>query len=142
MKHLPSPILFLALLGFLSLSACRKEVQLTAGGCAPLVDQLIYPQDSVISLSAQLAGDCIELTIGYGGGCAEHDFALHWGGEMLYSLPPVATLTLLHDGYPDGCDALLWVDKSFDVSSLHALHPGPVTVRVVAAGVEPIELTY
>ncbi|MCA9693833.1 MAG: hypothetical protein KC636_29875 [Myxococcales bacterium] len=81
---------------------------------------LDYPMDLVTIDAAVINGDDLELMIGYGGGCEEHDFGLCWDGLFLESNPVQAGVTLAHDGHGDACEAYLMEMITIDLSPLKA----------------------
>lgn len=54
---------------------------------------------------AQVEGDKLIATVQYGGGCAEHTFTACWNGALAKSMPPQATLRIIHDAGGDTCRA-------------------------------------
>ena len=74
--------------------------------------------DPDIIRDARIEGDELVLDVQYGGGCEEHEFALHWDGLILESLPAQVNLTLLHDSNNDFCEALKFDELRFDISAL------------------------
>ena len=68
---------------------------------------------------AVVAGE-LRVRVGYGGGCAEHEFQICWDGGFLESNPVQARLDLLHRGNNDGCDAYLTEELSFDLAPMRS----------------------
>lgn len=64
-------------------------------------------------------GDVLSITVGYGGGCEEHLWALCWpDGSFMESDPVQARLELWHGGEPDPCDAYLSETLTFDLTPM------------------------
>lgn len=124
MKHYLETILIFALLIF---CACtnQEEMQLAADSdCQQYVDMNFSNYDSlrtdpITVIDAQVEGDCLKLTLQYGGGCEVHqvDLALiqPWCGTP--PLPP-PTFEIRHDSNDDLCYALITKDYSFDISRI------------------------
>lgn len=97
-------------------------------------------------LRAELEGDTLDLQVRFGGGCAEHDFALVHSGAFMESYPVQTNLTLAHDAHGDACRALLTRAIRFDLSPvkrayqqgyaehgvivIHLRSPGPGTAAL------------
>lgn len=117
----------LFLIPFFFLCACTeqvKEAEISQGDCQQYVDLNAFNYDSlktdpITVIDAQVEGDCLKLTLQYGGGCKEHkvDLALihPWCGTP--PIPP-PTFEIRHDSNQDNCKALVTKDYSFDVSGI------------------------
>lgn len=117
----------LFLIPFFFLYACTEqaqEVEIKQDDCLPYVDLNAANYDSLMSdpislINAEVVGDCLKLTLQYGGGCKEHkvDLALihPWCGTP--PLPP-STFEIRHDSNDDHCKALITNDYSFDISGI------------------------
>lgn len=136
----------LPLLGLL-LGGCADPLRTTAARDAvellPGSGSATTRADPVDVVSVQLEGDEIALHLRFGGGCAEHDFALRHAGAFMGSEPVQTNLTLAHDAHGDMCEALLHREIRFDLSPvkqayqqaysrhgvivLHVRAPGTVT---------------
>jgi len=66
----------------------------------------------------ELNGDLLSIRVGYGGGCADHDWDLFWGGGFAESDPVQADLYLIHNSNDDNCEALLGDQLIFDLSTM------------------------
>lgn len=75
--------------------------------------------DPVILIDAKIEGDCLALTLQYGGGCTEHqiDLALILPECGTPPLPP-PTFEIRHDAKGDVCKALVTKEYSFDISGI------------------------
>jgi hypothetical protein len=124
MKHFFESILIFSLLIF---CACtnQEEMQLAVDSdCKQYVD-LNFPNydslktDPITVIDAQVEGDCLKLTLQYGGGCKEHKVHLAlihpWCGTP--PLPP-PTFEIRHDSNDDKCKALITEDYSFNISGI------------------------
>lgn len=84
-----------------------------------------WPDDPVAITAFRVDGEILELTVQYGGGCREHDFALiAWNG-WLETVPVAAGLLLAHDANGDLCRALITETLRFNLVPLrrnHELH--------------------
>lgn len=78
--------------------------------------------DAAQIVGATIDGDRLHLELRFGGGCAEHDFALIHDGEFRESYPVQTTLTLAHDAHGDMCRALLGRDLVFDLTPVKAAY--------------------
>jgi len=115
------------LFSFFILCACtsQEEMRLAeTSDCQPYVDLNFSNYDSlrtdpITVVNAKIEGDCLKLTLRYGGGCKEHkvDLALihPWCGTP--PLPP-PTFEIRHDANGDACKALVTSEYSFDISGI------------------------
>jgi hypothetical protein len=78
--------------------------------------------DAAEIVEAKVEGDRLQLHLLFGGGCAEHDFALIHEGEFRESFPVQTTLTLAHDAHGDMCRALLSRELVFDLTPVKAAY--------------------
>ena len=124
MKKL-SHALFVSLLLFLY--ACTEQAQVLEvlqNDCQKYVELNFSNYDSLKTdpltiLSVNMEGDCLQLTLQYGGGCTEHqvDLALILPECGTPPLPP-PTFEIRHDARGDVCKALITKDYSFDISGI------------------------
>lgn len=77
-----------------------------------------WPTDDWRYVAHRLAGDTLSLDIQYGGGCAEHRFALLVDPAFMESQPVQVVARLAHDAAGDPCRALLGRTLRFDLSSV------------------------
>ena len=75
------------------------------------------PKDPFTFISAEINGDCMEITVEYGGGCGEVDFQLFGQEEVAQSLPPQRLILLSLDDN-DLCKALIKETIFFDLTNL------------------------
>lgn len=75
--------------------------------------------DPITLIDATIEGDCLKLTLQYGGGCKEHqvDLALILPECGTPPLPP-PTFGIRHDAKGDACKALITKKYSFDISGI------------------------
>ncbi len=64
------------------------------------------PIDQFQVISARLKDGCLDVDVTFAGGCARHDFTLHWDNTFKKSNPPIAVMRLIHDGNEDPCEGL------------------------------------
>lgn len=107
-------------------SACtQKTEELTNSGECPDYVELNYSNynslstDPITIIRAKVDGDCLVLTLQYGGGCKEHqiDLALIRPECGTPPLPP-PTFEIRHNANGDACKALVTKDYSFDISGI------------------------
>lgn len=73
------------------------------------------------SSGVSVDGDTLSVTVGYGGGCEEHLFAICWPDQTFMESDPVQVdLEIWHGGKPDMCEAYLTSTLEFDLSPLKA----------------------
>jgi hypothetical protein len=74
-----------------------------------------------------LDGKTLRVSVTYGGGCEDHEFAACWNGAIATNSDPESLLlTLAHDAHDDLCDALVTRDLFIDISDLPAGFGAPV----------------
>jgi hypothetical protein len=126
-------ILLLLVFGW---TACHDE---DLSECEAMIhDYDLYengPEDAGTKiLNYDIADDCLELVVQYGGGCQDHDIDLVVG-TWLYSLPPVAEAKLVHEN-TDPCDALVTETLYFETESLFS--GGSSRVKLAIKGFDEI----
>jgi hypothetical protein len=88
------------------------------------------PSDPVQVDSLTLSGSFLELHVGYGGGCAEHEFDARVYGGWMESFPVQVRMALTHDAHGDMCLAYIYRTLRFDLRPLareyEAAYPGEV----------------
>ncbi len=122
MKQLFSTII-LALI--FALMACTDKVIVSETSNCPKYVELNYSNYSSLStdpisiISAKVDGDCLKLTLQYGGGCKEHqvDLALIQPECGTPPLPP-PTFEIRHNANGDACKALVTKEYSFDLKGI------------------------
>ena len=79
------------------------------------------PMDSyALGEAMSIEAKTLRVSVTYGGGCEEHEFAACWDGSISQSNPSSLTLTLAHDAHDDLCDAVITRDLFIDISALPA----------------------
>jgi hypothetical protein len=97
-------------------------------------------QDPASITRAEVRGDELVLQVTYGGGCAEHDFAVYVHPAWMESLPVQVRAQLAHDAHGDNCRALLGKELRFDLRPLKEAYQraysasGTVVVQLQAPG--------
>lgn len=124
MKHLSFALIVLL---FSFLSACTEQAEIVEsqqGGCQEYVELNYSNYDSlktdpITVQEVKIEGDCLVLTLQYGGGCREHqiDLALILPECGTPPLPPPA-FEIRHNANGDGCKALFTQDYRFDISGI------------------------
>ena len=114
--------LFPALLVFFS--ACTEQVEIAQDNCTKFVKLSYFTYDSLKTdainvMSAKIDGDCLKLSLQYGGGCKDHqvDLALILPECGTPPLPP-PTFEIRHNANDDACKALITKEYSFDISGI------------------------
>jgi len=105
-------------------SACTEQIETNQNDCTKYVE-LNYSNynslktDPLSLISAKVEGDCLVLTLQYGGGCKEHqiDLALIQPECGTPPLPP-PTFEIRHNANDDVCKALITEEYSFDISGI------------------------
>jgi hypothetical protein len=101
------------------LAACADPLRSPPGGDAVLLPTVggtsTTRSDRADIVEASLRGDLLRVEVSFGGGCAEHDFALVHTGEFMESEPVQTVVNLAHDGHGDMCRALLRRELAFDL---------------------------
>ncbi|MBV5349090.1 hypothetical protein JZU61_05500, partial [bacterium] len=92
---------------------CAKYVELNYSNYNSL------KTDPLNLINAKIDGDCLVLTLQYGGGCKEHqiDLALIQPECGTPPLPP-PTFEIRHNANDDVCKALITKEYSFDISGI------------------------
>lgn len=73
-------------------------------------------------VSARVDGDTLHVSVRYGGGCADHDFALLVVPLFMESYPVQMAGSLAHDAKGDPCRALVSSELRFDLSPIKELY--------------------
>jgi hypothetical protein len=114
-----------------------------ANACPPLTRSDRPGESNPISgLTANMAGDCLELKTTFSGGCKPHNFRLVWNGAHAESMPPQISLTLVHDNAGDVCRELKTEKLGFNLSSARYSGVGQVIVNLNANGVPNQRVNY
>ena len=106
------------------LTECNDQEQITKNDCQKYIELNQSKSDSLkndpITLTdVAIVGDCLKLTLQYGGGCKEHQFDL----ALILpesNTPPFSppTFELRHNANNDLCKALITKEYSFDISGI------------------------
>ncbi|MCF8372931.1 MAG: hypothetical protein K9H64_15020 [Bacteroidales bacterium] len=90
-----------------------------------------YPQDGFAISEVEILGDCIYVTVGYSGGCTEHDFMLGvvWPECGTPPVPP-PVLYLCHNANGDLCEAYITETVTFDLSLLQQMDSTSTTFQL------------
>jgi hypothetical protein len=104
------------LVSLLSLPACIIE----DGGPPPDQSAVLVtsscPGGDAIDVTAYAVNDgYLDVTVGYSGGCADHDVWACWDGQFAPSLPPQLYITLGHDAHGDSCEAYITETRRFSL---------------------------
>ena len=97
-------------------------------------------------IAAAITGDTLVVTVAYGGGCADHVFALDASGAFLESDPVQLEVALAHNANGDACEAWLTQDYFFSLAPLKTRYQeeyqqdsGAIVLRLAGA---PDDLVY
>jgi hypothetical protein len=96
--------------------------------------------DALNLTKASIRNDLLTLTVGYSGGCKEHEFQLFVWKGIAKSNPPRAELLLSHNGNGDLCEAYITQELKFDLTAfkLHMKkqfnYSGAVILRIYPPG--------
>lgn len=103
-------------------SGCRDLCEPDSSpGCKPIhfndgwYDHGVEGDDTRV-LDYRIDGQCLYLTVGYGGGCKEHDIQFAANG-WIKTYPPQITAKIVHDDQ-DSCEAYIQEEVGFDLGSL------------------------
>ena len=109
------PILLLLVLSF---STCKKDELSDKQEVIISKDQLLNaPDDAFTFNKVELDGDCLNLTISYGGGCGEVEVKLIDSGDVAESLPVLRAIRLSFKD-EDLCEALVEKTFTFDLTPI------------------------
>ncbi len=98
--------------------------------CSDAIFEYNGIEDSFEILGVEFVGDCLELVIGYPGGCEQHEFQLLKVGDVglefvgfgtgsLGLVPvPIQEFRLIHNSNGDACRAYFETPVSFDLNSI------------------------
>lgn len=114
---------FLALI--FALAACSEQVLVSEATDCPKYVELNYSNynslstDPISIISAKVDGDCLKLTLQYGGGCKEHQVDLAFIQPECGTPPlPPPTFEIRHNANSDACKALITKEYSFDLKGI------------------------
>lgn len=118
------PLLTLLIAFFFLLTACSEQIIVPESNCPKYKELGYLNQDSLKNdpinvLDVKIEGDCLRLTLQYGGACREHEV------DLVLMLPDCATpplplpdFRISHDAHGDVCKALITKEYSFDLSGI------------------------
>jgi len=120
---LPNKILVIpVLILFLAISGCDKQlITDQTASCKPIhfndgwFENGVEGEDTKV-LSYRFEGECLYLSVGFGGGCKEHDIQLAAKG-WIKTNPPQVDAKIVHDDQDD-CEAYIIKETGFDLGSL------------------------
>jgi hypothetical protein len=103
--------------------------------------------DDYVLNSAAIAGDTLEVSLSYGGGCETHVVALVVAASFAESFPVQLAANLAHEANGDPCQAWLTVTYVFDLALVRtryreAYGPGAATVVLQLDGFSGGPLVY
>ena len=85
--------------------------------------------DSFVLWELSAEGTTLEVTVGYSGGCSEHEWELCWDGSVAESWPLQVWFTLGHNANGDSCEAEESEVLTFDISSM-GVGSDPTTIHL------------
>ncbi len=97
-----------------------------------IVDKDLFahaPDDEFVLSQAAIDGDCLNLTIGYGGGCDEVTLKLIDAEAVLQSQPVQRKIRLSLEDH-DHCEAFLTRELSFDLTPLRISNDTQVSLQL------------
>jgi len=83
---------------------------------------------SYIVKSATIEGDILKLVVGFTGEKVNHDFDLVWNGAIMKSMPPKASLSLVHKSENTTGKQKIEMSMSFNLSSMKTSIPSGESV--------------
>jgi len=108
-----------------ALTACSDQVLVSETTDCPKYVELNYSNynslstDPISIISAKVDGDCLKLTLQYGGGCKEHQVDLAFIQPECGTPPlPPPTFEIRHNANGDACKALVTKEYSFDLKGI------------------------
>ena len=106
-----------------------------------------WGQDPFVVNDAAIAGDTLELSLSYAGGCARHVVTLVVSELFLESDPVQIPVSLAHDANGDPCEAWLTQEYEFDLTPIRnryrqAYGDGPGRVVLLLDGAPGGTLLY
>ncbi len=96
-------------------------------------------QETGFSIAEVTANDnVLSIDVGFGAGCAAHDFYMTWNGQFGGSGVPHVILQLIHDGHGETCEAYETRVVRFDMTDIleqfASLYPPEAPLDVVVNG--------
>lgn len=117
----------------LLLAACEEdqaERQDQAAACEPIQTyaDAVMQSDPFDITGAEITGDCLKITVMYGGGCKPHDFTLDYTFLPDFSFF-TGVLHLSHNANGDLCRKLCTGDVYFDLTGIQ--DPGMSSINLI-----------
>ena len=141
----PSPSRFAActLILVLCVSACNNAQDLTTNAetTEASVDVNSWNEAPFGVMSAWIEDDLLWTVVQYGGGCAEHAFALEAVGPLMKSLPPKQPIRWVHRSPGDPCRAMITDTLKADVTRFRGT-PHGTTVLLLSGHDGNLLYTY
>lgn len=118
------PLFVILIVSSFLFTACSEQVIVPENNCPKYKEVGYMNQDSLKTdpinvLDVKIVGDCLQLTLQYGGGCKEHEV------DLVLMLPECATpplpppdFRISHNAHGDACKALITKEYSFDLSGI------------------------
>jgi len=97
-----------------------------------IISSMLYktaPDDRFHFEDVEVVGNCLEMTISYGGGCGEVGYELIDAGVVYYSMPPQRELRLSFKD-DDLCEALIRKTISFDLRPIILSNTNEIILRL------------
>jgi hypothetical protein len=116
----------------LLLAACEEEQsdRQDQAACEPIqtYEDAVLLSDPFDITGAEITGDCLKITVRYGGGCMPHDFTLDYTFLPDFSYF-TGVLHLSHNANGDLCKALCTGDVYFDLTGIQ--EPGMKMISLI-----------
>jgi hypothetical protein len=90
--------------------------------------------DPVTITKLSIEGNILFIDVEYSGGCKDHDFRLFYNNIYMKSMPPKATLFLVHNANEDACREMISKTLSFNISAIKDPNPKSKEVIVMVKG--------
>lgn len=110
--------------------------------CPPLEVQGQYPDDEVTLGDLTIVGDCMNLTVRFGGASTNHPVAIVWDGTFSQGTFPTATLRVYHDQNGDMGEAYLAKQVMRNLAEIRYPESNIVLVEVVNHAGETVSALY
>ena len=135
----------LAFLAFLLLNCNKNEppVNTNCDQVAIINDSRFQnaPRDDFDFVSAEINGDCLEISVRYGGGCGGATFELI-GNNIIKEPIPVRRYAVISFEDKDNCEALVMPTISFDLTPFQVKNENEVAIYLDGISRTPILYKY
>ncbi len=126
--------LFLLFCLLLIFSNCNNSVDSSQNSCEQkiIVDNELYanaPNDSFVFRNVEIYGDCLSITIEYGGGCGKVEIKLIDSGVIAESNPVQRNVRVSFKD-EDSCKALITKKVSFDLTPIRVVGDNKVFLNI------------